>query len=221
MQKTRTSTLWITNNGTQIQRASQIRSTPFTGDSSDSESDGGGDGATGNVSGVGIDNLAATGGRSATNRVRGINPTIINQPPTPLLSRKRHPPCTLTEVQDGTTGAYDYSVSAFKVASPAFSPKSVTNKLAQNSPASKSLRSPLNNNTMSDQKVHPEAKKTATCAHANPNGFIPSSPYTAKTPTRCPLIAAASKKLGASCMSERIRIKSYCRLLYVVAYSIR
>jgi hypothetical protein len=188
-------------------RASQIRSMPFTGDSSDSESDGGGEGTTGGVAGTGVENTVATIERAISTKIRGITPTIINQPPTPLLSRKKHPPCTLTQVPDRAAGCYDHSVAAYKSASPALSPKYAVNKLDANLTTSASLKFPLNNNNnnnMLEQTVSPpEAKQSSTFAHPNPNGFIPSSPYSAKTPTRCAVLTSTSKKLDVvSCDSD-------------------
>ena len=174
---------------------------PFTGDSSDSESDGGGEGTMGCVSGTGIENTVGTVERAISTKSRGINPRIINQPPTPLLSRKKHPPCTLTQVvPDGAAGCYDHSVTANKAASPALSPKYAVNKINTNNLTTlESLKSPSNNNNnvLERKTVSPnEPKKSATFSHPNLNGFIPSSPYSAKTPTRCAIIPSTSKKLG-------------------------
>ena len=171
---------------------------PFTGDSSDSESDGGCDGNARSFTGTRIECTEKTHAA----KTRGINPTIINQPPTPLLSRKKHPPCILGQVQDGVTGHYDHSVASFKPESPAFSPKNATKKFDSNLTSLSSLQSTLcnSNNTNANslqESVSPqETKPSSTFCRANPNGFVPSSRFSSKTPTRCAMIASPSKKLG-------------------------
>ena len=79
---------------------------PFTGDSSDSESDEGGDGNRRSVSRAHGDDSVLNTEKSAA-KTRGINPIIINQPPTPLLSRKMQPPCSLSQGPNGVAGYYD------------------------------------------------------------------------------------------------------------------
>ena len=171
---------------------------PFTGDSSDSESDGGCDGNARSFTGTRIECAEKTHAA----KTRGINPTIINQPPTPLLSRKNNPPCILGQVQDGVTGHYDHSVASFKPESPAFSPKNATKKFDSNLTSLSSLQSTLcdSNNTNANslqESVSPqETKPSSTFCRANPNGFVPSSRFSSKTPTRCAMIASPSKKLG-------------------------
>ena len=168
---------------------------PFTGDSSDSDSDGGGEGNVRSVSGTRLESTE----RSSAAKIRGITPTIINQPPTPLLSRKKHPPCTLGQVQDGVAGCYDHSVAAYKPASPAFSPKPSAKKINSDltnvtclPPALKST----NSNTSQEYISPLDTKSSSTFFHTNPNGFIPSSLNSAKTPTRCAV--PSSNKLGTS-----------------------
>ena len=171
---------------------------PFTGDSSDSESDGGGEGNARSVSGTRLESTE----RPTATKSRGINPIIINQPPTPLLTRKKHPPCTLGQVQDGVAGYYDHSVTACNNASSAFSPKYAINNLETKITNVASLQPPLNRNINTNANLlqesvsHPETKSSSTFSHTNPNGFIPSPLHSAKTPTRCAIIASSSKKLG-------------------------
>ena len=178
---------------------------PFTGDSSDSESDGGVEVTTGtNVSAGGLENTTTPIAERyiMSTKNRGINPTIVNQPPTPLLSRKNRPPCTLNQMPDRAAGYFDQPMSAYKTASPALSPKFVPNKLDTSLTTSLSLTSALNNNDDNDtlEQTIPsrDEQKCAVLAHPYCNGFIPSSSYSAKTPTRCVIITSASKKLGNS-----------------------
>lgn len=191
---------------------------PFTGDSSDSESDGGCDGNIRSISGARGDNAD----KSHTPKTRGINPTIINQPPTPLLSRKKHPvPCDLGHVQDRVTGHYDNSVASFNPESPAFLPKTPVQKFDANltslSTAQSKLYNTSNTNTNSFQEpISPlEVKASSVSCRACPNGFTPSSRCSAKTPTRCAMIASPSKKLGTFyCVAVRRKFLLYnpCRI---------
>jgi hypothetical protein len=168
---------------------------PFTGDSSDSESDGGGEGNVRSVSGTRLESTE----RSSAAKIRGITPTIINQPPTPLLPRKKHPPCTLGQVQDAVAGCYDHSNAAFKPASPAFAHKPAAKMNNADLTNITSLPPALNstNSNFLQESISPlEKKSSPTFFHTNTNGFIPSSVNSAKTPTRCAVIVTSSKKLG-------------------------
>ena len=172
---------------------------PFTGDSSDSESDGGCDGNIRSISGTRRDSED----KPHTAKTRGINPTIINQPPTPLLSRKKHPvPFDLGQVQDGVTGQYDHSVTSLKPASPSLSPKNAIQKFDSTLKSLSSKQSKLydTNNTNTNffqESVSPQdTKRSSVFCRTNPNGFVPSSGCLAKTPTHCGMIASPSKKFG-------------------------
>ena len=199
---------------TSLQRTSQIRAMPFTGDSSDSESDGGYDGNIRSTSGTRVDSAD----KVHMNKTRGINPTIINQPPTPLLTRKKHTPFVLGQVQDGVTGNCDHSVASFKPESSAFSPKYASQKFDSHltsltSPQSK-LYSNNNSNANSFQEsVSPqETKPSSTINRTNPNGFVQSSRCSSsKTPTRCGMIASPSKKLGTLFYGPSRRNSSFYR----------
>ena len=182
-----------------IQRASQIRTMPFTGDSSDSESDGGCDG---NIRSINLARADSEDKPHAT-KTRGINPTIINQPPTPLLTRKKHPvPFDLGQVQDGVTGQYDHSVTSFKPASPSLSPKNAIPKFDSTLTSLSSKQSKLfsanntNTNFFQESVSSQETKRSSAFCRTNPNGFVPSSGCSAKTPTHCGMIASPSKKFG-------------------------
>ena len=166
---------------------------PFTGDSSDSESDGGGEGNVRSVSGTRLESTE----RSSAVKIRGITPTIINQPPTPLLSRKKHPPCTLGQVQDGVAGCYDHSVAAYKPALPAFSPKPAAKKINSELTNVTCLPPALNSTNILQEYISPlETKSSSNFFHTNPNGFIPSSVNSTNTPTRCAVLVPSSKKFG-------------------------
>ena len=155
---------------------------PFTGDSSDSESDGGYDGNIRSTSGTRVDSAD----KVHMNKTRGINPTIINQPPTPLLTRKKHPPSVLGQVQDGVTGNCDHSVASFKPESSAFSPKYASQKFDSHLTSLTSPQSKLYSTNITNANSFQES-----------NGFVPSSRCSSsKTPTRCGMIASPSKKLG-------------------------
>ena len=172
---------------------------PFTGDSSDSESDGGCDGNIRIISGTRGDSED----KPHTTKTRGINPTIINQPPTPLLTRKKHPvPFDWGQVQDGVTGQYDHSVTSFKPASPSSSPKNATQKFDSTLTSLSSKQSKLynidsTNTNLFQESVSPhDTKRSSVFCRTNPNGFVPSSGCAAKTPAHCGMIASPSKKFG-------------------------
>ena len=152
---------------------------PFTGESSDSESDGGGEGNARSVSGARLEITE----RSSAAKSRGIIPTIINHPATPLLSRKKHPPCTLGQVQDGVEGYYDHSFAAYNPASPAFSSKSAAKKteshLTKVSPQQHSLNN-TNCNLTQNSNSPIETKSSSTFFHTNRNDLITSSVHSAK-----------------------------------------
>ena len=196
-----------------IQRASQIRTMPFTGDSSDSESDGGCDGNVRSFTGA----RGECSEKPRAAMTRGINPTIINQPPTPLLSRKKHHvPFDLGQVQDGVTGHYDHSVTSFKPASPSLSPKNAIQKfdsILTSSPFKQSKLYDTNNTNVNvfQESVSPlETKPSSVCCRSNPNGFVPSSGCSAKTPTHCGMIASPSKKFGTFfCVAISIKCLLY------------
>ena len=186
---------------------------PFTGDSSDSESDGGCDGNIRSISGTRGDSED----KPHTPKIRGINPTIINQPPTPLLSRKKHHvPFDLGQVQDGVTGHYDHSVTSFKPASPSLSPKNAIQKfdsILTSSPFKQSKLYDTNNTNVNvfQESVSPlETKPSSVFCRSNPNGFVPSSGCSAKTPTHCGMIASPSKKFGTFfCVAISIKCLLY------------
>ena len=184
-----------------LQRVSQIRSMPFTGDSSDSDSDGGGDGITTNHD---VDGVNYGGRRTPlTNRTRGITPKIVNQPPTPLLPRKKNLPGTLAQVTGGSAGTYECSLTASKFGMPTASPKALSNKsnsISNASPNSNNNNPPIENTTAS---IH--SPKAASVSNIKSNGFIPSTPSNSVrtvTPSHCSTAAATpSMILGASFMS--------------------
>ena len=177
---------------------------PFTGDSSDSESDGEGNVNVRSISGTRLDSTNLTTEKPNATKPKGITPTIINQPPTPLLSRKKPPPCSLNQGPDEVAGYYDQSIAAPQPASPLFSSKNAKKILDADLTNLDSLKSRLNNrnnintNVLQDEMFPAETKPSSTFLHTNPNGFIPSSPHSAKTPTRSAVITSSFKKFGTS-----------------------
>ena len=97
-------------------------SSSSSSDSSDSESDDGGDGNGRNVSRAQGDDSVLNTEKSAA-KARGINPIIINQPPTPLLSRKMQQPYSLSQGANGVAGYYDNFATTYKPKSPSLFPK--------------------------------------------------------------------------------------------------
>ena len=194
------------------QRTSQIRSMPFTGDSSDSESDDGGDGNGRSVSRAhGEDSVLNT--EKSTAKSRGINPIIINQPPTPLLSRKMQQPCSLSQGANGVAGYYDNFATTYKPESPSLFPKTSSKICDDNLTSLVPLKPTFNNDNNTNQQqdvlAYSEIRTMTTLTNANSNGFIPSSQHSTKTSNRTTLSATPSKKPGTLYLDIVISLSVY------------
>ena len=183
---------------------------PFTGDSSDSESDEGGDGNRRSVSRTHGDDSVLNTEKSAA-KTRGINPIIINQPPTPLLSRKMQPPCSLSQGPNGVAGCCDNFATTYKPKSPSLSPKTSSKICDDNLTSLVPLKPTFNydNNTNQQQDAYSEIRTMSTLTNTNSNGFIPSYLHSTKTSIRNTLSATPSKKPGTLYLDIVIMLSVY------------
>ena len=185
---------------------------PFTGDSSDSESDEGGDGNRRSVSRAHGDDSVLNTEKSAA-KTRGINPIIINQPPTPLLSRKMQPPCSLSQGPNGVAGYYDNFATTYKPKSPSLSPKAsykiCDDNLTSLVPLKPTFNNDNNTNQQQDVLAYSEIRTMSTLTNTNSNGFIPSYLHSTKTSIRNTLSATPSKKPGTLYLDIVIMLSVY------------